>query len=98
MDFTNEAKGNMTQFILNKRDELMSKYCLDDEQFALMLHWFKNEPKLDEDDNTPVLIVLDESKEAKGKNIEYVSIRFADGLEYARQGGFEIDVNEDLKE
>ena len=87
MEFTSQAKENMAQFILNKREEIINKFCLDDEQFSLVLHWFTKEPTLhDEDDNTPVLVIKDESKPPKKDNMEWISIRMADAIEYARQG------------
>ena len=63
----------------------MKTFFLDEKQFSLILHWFKNETSLDKSDNTPVLVVKDLNKPPTKDNLELVSIRIADSIEYARQ-------------
>ena len=71
--------------IIDKQEFIMKTFCLDEQQFSLILHWFKNEPSLDKSDNTPVLVVKDLNKPSTKDNLELVSIRIADSIEYARQ-------------
>ncbi len=78
--------------ILNKRDWLMKTFCLDEKQFSLIEYWFKSEPSLDKNDNTPVAVIKDENKPPTKDNLEWVSIRVADAIGYARTGGFGIKV------
>ena len=86
MEFTNQAKEDIVQYIRNKREEIMRKFCLDNKKFELVLHWFTNEQILhDENDNTPVLIKKDQTKPESKDNMEWVSIRLADAIEYARK-------------
>tara|TARA_B100000579_G_scaffold361328_1_gene318983 strand:- start:431 stop:724 length:294 start_codon:yes stop_codon:yes gene_type:complete len=85
MEFTNQAKENIVQYIQNKRKEIIRKFCLDNKQFELILNWFTLKPILhDENDNTPVLIKKDKSKPENKNNMEWVTIRLADAIEYAR--------------
>tara|TARA_B100000965_G_scaffold54894_2_gene41351 strand:+ start:8218 stop:8511 length:294 start_codon:yes stop_codon:yes gene_type:complete len=85
MEFTNQAKENIVQYIQNKRKEIIRKFCLDNKQFELILNWFTLKPILhDENDNTPVLIKKDKSKPEHKNNMEWVTIRLADAIEYAR--------------
>tara|TARA_Y100001970_G_C13679520_1_gene576993 strand:- start:106 stop:399 length:294 start_codon:yes stop_codon:yes gene_type:complete len=85
MEFTNQAKENIVQYIQNKRKEITRKFCLDNKQFELILNWFTLKPILhDENDNTPVLIKKDKSKPEHKNNMEWVTIRLADAIEYAR--------------
>ena len=71
--------------IINKQEFLMKTFCLNEKQFSLILYWFENEPSLDKSDNTPVLVVKDLNKPSTKDNLELVSIRIADSIEYARQ-------------
>ena len=85
MEFTNQAKDNIVEYIQNKRKEIIRKFCLDNKQFELILNWFTLKPILhDENDNTPVLIKKDKSKPEHKNNMEWVTIRLADAIEYAR--------------
>ena len=85
MEFTNQAKEDIVQYIQNKRKEIIRKFCLDNKQFELILNWFTLKPILhDENDNTPVLIKKDKSKPEHKNNMEWVTIRLADAIEYAR--------------
>ena len=85
MEFTNQAKEDIVQYIQNKRKEITRKFCLDNKQFELILNWFTLKPILhDENDNTPVLIKKDKSKPEHKNNMEWVTIRLADAIEYAR--------------
>ena len=86
MEFTNQAKEDIVKYIKHKREEIIRKFCLDNKKFELLLHWFVNEPILhDENDNTPVLIKKDDTKPNIKSNMEWVSIRLADAIEYARK-------------
>ncbi|MBI65498.1 MAG: hypothetical protein CMG64_04320 [Candidatus Marinimicrobia bacterium] len=86
MEFTNQAKEDIVQYIQNKREEIMRKFCLNNQTFELVLNWFTKEKILhDENDNTPVLIIKDPSKPDNRKNMEWVSIRLADAIKYARE-------------
>jgi len=73
--------------IVNNKEYFMKTFHLDDKQIDLILHWFENEPSLDKSDNTPVLVIKDENKPTTKDNIEWLSIRIADSIKYARQGG-----------
>ena len=85
MEFTNQAKDDIVEYIQNKRKEIIRKFCLDNKQFELILNWFTLKPILhDENDNTPVLIKKDKSKPEHKNNMEWVTIRLADAIEYAR--------------
>jgi len=86
MEFTNQAKEDIVKYIKHKREEIIRKFCLDNKKFELVLHWFINEPILhDENDNTPVLVKKDDTKPGIKSNMEWVSIRLADAIEYARK-------------
>ena len=90
MEFTNQAKENIVQYIQNKREEIIRKFCLDNKQFELVLNWFTIKPILhDENDNTPVLIKKDNNKSENKNNMEWVTIRLADAIEYARNYGLD---------
>ena len=65
---------------------MMRKFCLNSETFELVLEWFTKEKILhDENDNTPVLLIKDPLKSDNRKNMEWVSIRLADAIKYARE-------------
>ena len=90
MEFTNEAKEDIVQYIQNKRKEIMNKFCLNNETFELVIHWFTKEKILhDQNDNTPVLLKKDPSKPSNKNNMEWVSIRLADAIEYARESAIQ---------
>tara|TARA_B100000579_G_C22554060_1_gene721179 strand:+ start:298 stop:591 length:294 start_codon:yes stop_codon:yes gene_type:complete len=94
MEFTNQAKENIVQYIQNKREEIIRKFCLDNKQFELLLNWFTIKPILhDENDNTPVLIKKDNNKSENKSNMEWVTIRLADAIEYARN--YELNKKDD---
>ena len=87
----NNSRTNISSMkkIINKKENLMKTFHLNDKQFSLILHWFENEPSLDKNDNTPVLVVKDVSKPSTKDNIEWLSIRIADSIKYARQDRFD---------
>ena len=86
MEFTNQAKEDIVIYIKHKREDIIRKFCLDNKKFELVLHWFVNEPILhDENDNTPVLVKKDNTKPENKNNMEWVTIRLADAIEYARK-------------
>ena len=94
MEFTNQAKEDIVQYIQNKREEIIRKFCLDNNQFELVLNWFNNKPILhDENDNTPVLIKKDINIPENKNNMEWVTIRLADAIEYARN--YELNEKDD---
>ena len=89
---------DFVQIVMNKEDFIKKKFHLNDKEFGLLVHWFNNEPKFDgrENDMVPVTLNINFNHDAYHKledveNYIVVPKRLSDGIEYARQGGFDLD-------
>ena len=83
--------------IIKKKDDIIKRFNLTEENFKHMLYWFKNKlPSDDSKTDNPTLVLKNQDKSYKGcttgldddkGNTTWVSNRFASALEYARSQG-----------
>ena len=88
--FENWNWENPVETCKSKKDGIMKTFNLTEKEFLLVLYWFENEPDFDGTEEVPVRSIKDIDKKEGEGNYVVTSTRFAMGVEFARQGGFDL--------